>query len=50
MSVEAESMDAEPEPETKTRNCLMCTHPFSSTWVGERVCSKCKSTSTWKSG
>ncbi len=33
----------------KTRKCLICRDPFPSAWAGERVCRKCKSTSTWRS-
>ena len=36
--------------EPKTRNCLLCKSPFPSAWAGERVCRRCKSTSTWRSG
>lgn len=39
-----------PEHEVKVRRCLMCERSFESGWVGERICRKCKSTSTWKSG
>ena len=35
--------------EPKTRNCLLCKSPFPSAWAGERVCRRCKSTSTWRS-
>ena len=35
--------------EPKTRNCLICRSPFPSAWAGERVCRRCKSTSTWRS-
>jgi len=34
----------------KTRRCLMCGDSFQSEWSGERVCKKCKSTSTWRTG
>lgn len=34
----------------KTRKCLLCQTPFQSAWAGERVCRRCKSTSTWRSG
>lgn len=36
--------------ELKTRRCLKCGTAFESAWVGERVCSKCKSSSDWRSG
>jgi hypothetical protein len=35
--------------EEKTRKCLICRTPFPSAWAGERVCRRCKSTSTWRS-
>jgi hypothetical protein len=35
--------------EEKTRKCLICRTPFQSAWAGERVCRRCKSTSTWRS-
>ncbi len=34
----------------KVRNCLACLRPFSSGWAGERVCTKCKSSSSWRGG
>jgi hypothetical protein len=34
----------------KTRKCLLCTEEFESEWIGERVCTKCKATSIWRSG
>lgn len=36
--------------EPKTRKCLMCGSQFPSAWAGERICRKCKSSSTWRSG
>ncbi len=43
-----------PEPERvyeeKTRDCLMCGDPFESSWTGERVCKRCKSSGRWRSG
>lgn len=48
-----DACDAEREArrcaEQKTRKCLLCREPFPSSWAGERVCKKCKSTSTWRS-
>jgi hypothetical protein len=35
--------------EEKTRKCLICKTAFHSAWAGERVCRRCKSTSTWRS-
>jgi len=34
----------------KVRNCLACRRPFKSAWAGERICSKCKSLPSWRSG
>lgn len=35
--------------EEKIRKCLICREPFPSAWAGERVCRRCKATSTWRS-
>ena len=44
--------NSKPEPdrvyEPKQRTCLMCRDGFKSTWPGERVCQKCKSTNLWR--
>ena len=32
------------------RECLRCRTVFSSTWVGERICHRCKSSSAWRQG
>ena len=49
----ADACEAEREArrsaEHKVRKCLICRDPFPSAWAGERVCRKCKSTSTWRS-
>lgn len=34
--------------EVKKRKCLMCRDNFKSSWPGERVCQKCKSTNLWR--
>jgi|GEM_PF-1253610 len=34
----------------KTRRCLRCKTEFQSEWSGERVCTNCKSSSTWRNG
>lgn len=34
----------------KTRSCLRCQEKFESSGFGERVCRRCKSTSTWRDG
>jgi hypothetical protein len=36
--------------EAKIRKCLMCGTQFPSEWAGERVCRKCKSSTTWRRG
>ena len=41
--------EARRSAEQKIRKCLLCRDPFPSSWAGERVCRKCKSTSTWRS-
>jgi uncharacterized paraquat-inducible protein A len=43
-----------PEPlhayEAKSRQCLKCREPFKSSWPGERVCPRCKTTIIWREG
>ena len=38
---------SKPEPEqvqvAKTRKCLKCREEFESSWSGERICKRCKS-------
>lgn len=34
----------------KVRPCLRCKTPFPSKWAGERICTRCKGTTTWRSG
>lgn len=34
----------------KPRRCLRCETPFVSEWSGNRVCSRCRSSGTWKIG
>lgn len=34
----------------KRRACLKCNDTFESAWFGERVCRRCKGSSTWQSG
>lgn len=34
--------------EIKERKCLQCGYWFKSLWIGNRLCSKCKSTSSHK--
>jgi len=35
---------------SKVRHCLRCNDSFSSEWAGERICSRCKKSSTWRNG
>lgn len=32
------------------RQCLRCRSSFPSTWVGERICTRCKTSSAWRQG
>lgn len=41
--------DAPPE-QRRVRLCLKCTDKFESAWAGERICRRCKGSSTWQSG
>lgn len=34
----------------KVRPCLVCQSNFESSGFGERICRRCKSTSTWRTG
>ena len=34
----------------QTRTCLTCGRSFTSEWAGERICRRCKSSSTWRQG
>lgn len=34
----------------KKRQCLMCHDTFPSKWAGERICPRCKGTTTWREG
>jgi hypothetical protein len=36
--------------EPRTRACLMCTEPFTSRHLGERVCGDCKASAAWQAG
>jgi len=36
--------------EPQVRQCLRCQTDFHSQWAGERVCLRCKGSSTWRSG
>lgn len=44
-------MSRPPKPATPfDYNCLMCKKPFKSTGRTNRVCDKCKKSSTWQDG
>lgn len=32
------------------RTCLSCKTTFDSAWAGERICTRCKGTSAWRTG
>ncbi len=32
----------------KRRACLCCAKAFDSAWAGERICPRCKASSTWR--
>ena len=34
----------------KLRKCLRCEVDFQSSWCGERICPRCKSTGAWRNG
>ena len=42
--------DAPPFDGAKTRQCLRCSTSFQSSWSGERVCTRCKSSNAWRNG
>ncbi len=47
---EYEESDVEAGHEEKPRKCLVCGERFTSHWVGERVCRRCKSSAAWRQG
>ena len=42
--------EAIPAQESVIRRCLKCQDRFESTWYGERICKRCKSTAAWREG
>lgn len=34
----------------KVRACLRCKAEFRSEWTGERICRRCKSSTSWRNG
>jgi hypothetical protein len=45
-----EVIDLPTQINPKRRKCLRCLEHFESQWAGERVCGRCKRSSTWRSG
>jgi hypothetical protein len=46
-----ESPDEQLNPDDpKVRHCLRCQSEFTSQWAGERICARCKGSTTWRSG
>ncbi|MFO0997941.1 MAG: hypothetical protein U1F33_14775 [Alphaproteobacteria bacterium] len=46
-----EAFEEAPRPTVaKERRCLRCQESFTSAWHGERICPKCKSSHSWRSG
>lgn len=43
-------IERNPHDVPKLRNCLRCRAEFQSEWSGERVCRRCKGTSSWRNG
>ncbi|GAB4229800.1 MAG: hypothetical protein Tsb0032_36370 [Kiloniellaceae bacterium] len=39
-----------PQDDPKVRQCLRCRKSFDSQWAGERICTRCKNSNTWRSG
>jgi hypothetical protein len=50
MSRRKKVQKADPSKGERLRRCLICLTDFVSTWSGNRVCSRCRSTSIWKQG
>ena len=42
--------DQSPWDVPKIRQCLRCKATFLSDWSGERICLRCKKSSTWRNG
>lgn len=34
----------------KSRSCLRCSSMFESAWIGERICTRCKNSNSWRRG
>ena len=48
--VDTKKPESDIEHVNKKRKCLMCGKDFLSRHIGERVCTSCKETTTWRSG
>ena len=42
--------DAPAVRQAKPRRCLLCSVQFDSEWAGDRVCHRCRRSSTWRQG
>ncbi|MCW9036081.1 MAG: hypothetical protein OQJ97_17810 [Rhodospirillales bacterium] len=45
-----EPFGSEPDGTKKSRPCLRCHEIFESEWAGERICRRCKTSSSWQNG
>ncbi len=43
-----QELEDPPEALEKVRKCLRCRDEFTSRWLGERVCKRCKTHSFWR--
>jgi uncharacterized paraquat-inducible protein A len=41
-----------PDPNARAsgRSCLRCKTVFDSAWIGERICPRCKGSTSWRNG
>jgi hypothetical protein len=39
-----------PRAPPKQRTCLSCGSAFTSVWAGERICTVCKRSTSWRAG
>ena len=42
--------EREARNQEKVRSCLLCQDDFVSSWPGERICKRCRSSSSWRNG
>jgi uncharacterized paraquat-inducible protein A len=50
MPYETEPCELPDREDLKQRTCLRCEERFSSSWAGERICPRCKSSNSWRTG